>query len=119
MVYDLFVDHVYAYIGILDKVANLRVGFPSEEMGTFTWDDPFTLMGVPILSYNVSITFTSLKNNNTILTNAQVMVKKEFVVTDPFKNGFCVLMNFTTSAINIAGEGKPNSISTNFVESKG
>ena len=88
-------------------------------MGIFTWDDPYTLMGVPILGYNISIMFTSLKNNNTILTNAQVILKQEFVVTDPFKNGFCVLMNFTTSAINMAGEGKPNSIAANFVESKG
>ena len=107
-----------SWIGILNEVANLRVLFKSEDMIRFTWDSPYTLMGVPILGYNVSIVFTSLKSSDLIQTNSQVILNKEIVVTEPFQNGFCVLINFTTSALNMAGEGNLNSISTHFEESK-
>ena len=105
-------------IGILDEVTNLRVTFKSEDMITFTWDSPYTLMGVPILGYNISIVFTSLKSSDLIQTISKVTLINDIVVTNPFQNGFCVLINFTTSAINMAGEGYLNSISAHFDESK-
>ena len=118
-----YFHYIYKYtsiswIGILDEVANLRVTFKSEVMATFTWDSPYTLMGVPILGYNVSIVFTSLKSSDLIQSNSQVTLNKEIVLTDPFQNGFCLLINFTTSAINMAGEGNLKSVSTHFEESK-
>ena len=115
---NLINDDIHFCVGVLDEVANLRVTFASEYMGTFTWDDPYTLMGVPILGYKISTALTSLKNNYTVQTNTQVVPKREYTVADPFRNGFCVLINFTTSAINMAGEGPPSSFATHFMESK-
>ena len=87
-------------------------------MITFTWDDPYTLNGVPILGYQVLAVFNSSKNSDIILTSTQVVQKGEFITVNPFRSGFCVFVNLTTSAINMAGLGKPKTITSHFIESK-
>ena len=49
-------------IGRLDPVSNLTVTLNNSTTLLISWSPPFTLEGVPILSYNVIITNSS--NNN-------------------------------------------------------
>ena len=56
--------HVFA--GLLESVSNLTVMPVNSTTLLISWSPPFTLEGVPILGYNVTITNTTSGENETI-----------------------------------------------------
>ena len=54
------------YKGLLDSVSNLAVTPVNSTTVLISWSPPFTLEGVPILGYNVTITNTTSGENETI-----------------------------------------------------
>ena len=59
--------HVYAYAGLLESVSNLTVTSINSTTVLISWSPPFTLEGVPILGYNVTITSTTSGENEIML----------------------------------------------------
>ena len=56
----------FAFTGLLEPVSNLTVDSINSTTVLISWSPPFTLEGVPILGYNVTITNTTSGENETM-----------------------------------------------------
>ena len=83
--------------GLLESVSNLTVTLINSTTVLISWSPPFTLEGVPILGYNVTITNTTSGENEIIWVKDTTLLYS----IDP-KNSFTVIV----VPINEAGEGK-------------
>ena len=61
---------IIIYTGLLESVSNLTVTLINSTTVLISWSPPFTLEGVPILGYNVTITNTTSGENETMLLNS-------------------------------------------------
>ena len=89
------------YLGLLESVSNLTVTLINSTTVLISWSPPFTLEGVPILGYNVTITNTTSGENETMLVEDTTLLYS-IDHPDP-KNNFTV----TVVPINEVGAGEP------------
>ena len=89
------------YLGPLDAVNVLHFVVTSASLN-ITWSAPYTLDGVDILGYNITITNTS--NNNII--NSYFIQDTQYVITD---GDPCTELTLTISGYNGAGDGDATS----------
>ena len=59
--------YVISSTGLLESVSNLAVTLIDSIIVLISWSPPFTLEGLPILGYNVTITNTTSGENETAL----------------------------------------------------
>lgn len=97
-------DKINVHAGLLKPVSSLNASYTTNESTiiiTVSWTPPFTLIGVPILAYNVTIMNTTGGNKETSL------------IENTNKNFFTCLPNSDTNftitvfAINEVGPGEP------------
>ena len=95
---------MYMYgAGFLESVSNLTVTLINSTTVLISWSPPFTLEGVPILGYNVTITnATSGKNETMSIEGDTTMLYYSIDHPDP-DNNFTV----TVVPINKVGAGEP------------
>ena len=97
----MYVIHTHA--DLLESVSNLTVDSINSTTVLISWSPPFTLEGVPILSYNVTITNTTSGENETMSVEGDTtMLYYSIDHPDP-DNNFTV----TVVPINEAGPGEP------------
>ena len=90
------------YSGLLESVSNLTVTPLNSTTILIFWSPPFTLEGVPILGYNVTITNTTSGENETMLVEDTTLL---YSIDHPDPgNNFTV----TVVPINEVGTGEPN-----------
>ena len=100
------------FAGLSESVSNLTVIFINSTTVLISWSPPFTLEGVPILGYNVTITNTTSGENESMLLNStghsdpQTSLLYSIDHPDPEYN-FIV----TVVPINKIGTGQPAVIS--------
>ena len=95
-------------IGPLESVSNLAVVSINSTTVLISWSPPFTLEGVPILGYNVTITnTTSGENKRMSVEGDTTMLYYSIDHPDP-DNKFTV----TVVPINGAGPGEPSAVNT-------
>ena len=87
------------YSGLLESVSNLTVTLINSTTVLISWSPPFTLEGVPILGYNVTI--TSATNVASVTVNN----------TSLYYQCHESSMNITVVAVNGAGDGYPATFS--------
>ena len=98
----------YMNTGLLESVSNLTVVSCNSTTVRISWISPFTLEGVPILGYNVTITNTTSGENETILVeDTMYMYTWPYSIDhlDP-ENNFTV----TVVPINEVGAGQPSTL---------
>ena len=98
----------YMNTGLLESVSNLTVVPCNSTTVRISWISPFTLEGVPILGYNVTITNTTSGENETILVeDTMYMYTWPYSIDhlDP-ENNFTV----TVVPINEVGAGQPSTL---------
>ena len=89
--------------GLLEPVGNLNVTLINSTTVLISWSPPFTLEGVPILGYTVTITSTTSGENETMSVEGDTtMLYYSIDHPDP-DNNFTV----TVVPINGAGPGEP------------
>ena len=88
------------YSGLLESVSNLTVTLINSTTVLISWSPPFTLEGVPILGYNVTITNTTSGENETMLVEDTTLLYS-IDHPDP-ENNFTV----TVVPINEVGAGQ-------------
>ena len=89
--------------GLLESVSNLTVTLINSTTVFISWHPPFTLEGVPILGYNVTITNTTSGENETMSVEGDTtMLYYSIDHPDP-DNNFTV----TVVPINKVGAGEP------------
>ena len=88
-------------VGLLESVSNLNVTLINSTTVLISWSPPFTLEGVPILGYNVTITNTTSGENETMLVEDTTLLYS-IDHPDP-ENNFTV----TVVPINKVGAGQP------------
>ena len=104
--------HVY-HIGLLEAVSNLTVTLINSTTVLISWSPPFTLDGVPILGYNVTITNTTSGENETILVeDMSTTLLYSIDHPDPKNNSITV----TVVPINEVGAGQPAHFVTNIIQ---
>ena len=93
---------LHGYTGLLEPVSNLTVVPINSTTVLISWSPPFTLEGVPILGYNVTITNTTSRENETMSVEGDTtMLYYSIDHPDP-DNNFTV----TVVPINRAGPGE-------------
>ena len=91
------------HAGLLESVNNLDVIAINSTTVLISWSPPFTLEGVPILGYNVTITNTTSGENETMSVEGDTtMLYYSIDHPDP-DNKFTV----TVVSINNVGAGEP------------
>ena len=86
---------------VLESVSNLTVTLINSTTVLISWTPPFTLEGVPILGYNVTITNTTGGENETMLVEDTSLL---YSIDHPdLENNFTV----TVVPINEIGAGQP------------
>ena len=96
------------HTGLLESVSNIgvnRINFTHANVNStavlISWSPPFTLKGVPILGYNVTITNTTSGENETMLVEDTTLL---YSIDHPdSENNFTV----TVVPINEVGAGQP------------
>ena len=97
----MYVIHTHA--GLLDSVSDLTVVPINSTTVLISWSPPFTLEGVPILGYNVTITNTTSGENETMSVEGDTtMLYYSIDHPDPDNN-----FTITVVPINGAGPGEP------------
>ena len=92
--------------GLLESVSNLAVVLINSTTFLLSWSPPFTLEGVPILGYNVTITNTTSGENETMSVEGNTtMLYYSIDHPDP-DNNFTV----TVIPVNVVGPGDNASI---------
>ena len=87
--------------GLLESVSNIDVNRVNSTTVLISWSPPFTLEGVPILGYNVTITNTTSGENETMLVEDTTLL---YSIDHPdSENNFAV----TVIPINEVGAGQP------------
>ena len=92
------------YAGLLESVGNLTVTLINPTTVLISWSPPFTLEGVPILGYNVTITNITSGKNETILVEDSTLL---YSIDHPDPES-----NFTVTVvpINEVGAGDPKTV---------
>ena len=94
-------NYLYHITGLLESVSNLTVVPINSTTVLISWSPPFTLEGVPILGYNVTITNTTSGENETMSVEGDTtMLYYSIDHPDP-DNNFTVIV----VPINEAGPG--------------
>ena len=96
----------YYNTGLLESVSNLTVTLINSTTVLISWSPPFTLEGVPILGYNVTITNTTSGENETMLVEDTTLLYS-IDHPDP-ENNFTV----TVVPINEVGAGQPATLNS-------
>ena len=95
--------------GVLKSVSNLNATIINSTTVLISWSPPFTLEGIPILGYNVTITNTtsSEKNETLQVEGDTTMLYYSIDHSDPDCDS-----NFTVTvvSVNILGAGEPATI---------
>ena len=106
---------VYACAGLLESVSDLTVVSINSTTVLISWSPPFTLEGVPILGYNVTITnTTSREENETILETVKTtMLNYTLSINHPDPDSEFIV---TVIPINEAGPGDNVTTSFSFSE---
>ena len=99
---------IFNHTGLLESVSNIgvsRINSTDTNVNSTTvlisWSPPFTLEGVPILGYNVTITNTTSGKNETMLVEDTTLL---YSIDHPdSENNFSV----TVVPINEVGAGQP------------
>ena len=105
---------VHACAGLLESVSDLTVVSINSTTVLISWSPPFTLEGVPILGYNVTITNTTSEENETILETANTtMLNYTFSIDHPDPDSEFLV---TVVPINEAGPGDNVTTSFSFSE---
>ena len=91
-----FVSHLPIIIGLLAPISQLKLA-----EGRLSWEPPFTLAGVPILGYVVTVNNTAMMNTTTTNTTLDV---EHFILEH------CHTYQFTVAALNSVGTGGNNSV---------
>ena len=100
MLLNLLINLLYA--GLLEPVSNLTVVPINSTTVLISWSPPFTLEGVPILDYNVTIAnITSGENETMSVEGNTTMLYYSIDHPDPDSN-FIV----TVAPINVVGAGR-------------
>ena len=92
--------HVHDLIqntGLLESVSNLTVVSINSTTVLISWSPPFTLEGVPILGYNVTITNTTSGENDTMSVDTTMLY---YSIDHPDPDN-----NFTVTVVPINGAG--------------
>ena len=89
------------HAGLLEPVSNLTVTLINSTTVLISWSAPFTLEGVSILGYNVTITNTTSGENKTMLVEDTTLLYS-IDRPDP-ENNFTI----TVVPINEVGAGQP------------
>ena len=92
------------HAGLLESVSNLTVTPVNSTTVLISWSPPFTLDGVPILGYNVTITNTTSGENETMSVEGDTTIL--YYSIDHLKSIFTI----TVVPINVVGEGDDASI---------
>ena len=101
---------MHACAGLLESVSDLTVVSINSTTVLISWSPPFTLEGVPILGYNVTITNTTSEENETILETVNTtMLNYTFSIDHPDTDSEFIV---TVVPINEAGPG--GSVTTSF-----
>ena len=85
-------------LGPLESVSNLPVMSINSTTVLISWSPPFTLEGVPILGYNVTITNTT--SGEELETATTTMLNYTFSIDHPDPDN-----NFTVTVVPINGAG--------------
>ena len=104
--------------GLLDVVPDLRVTQETQELLRFEWSEPYTLLGVPVLEYEIILQLTNTKNPEDKVLISSTISEQEFSATKYQINSPCISVNFTISAINMVGVGNATNTMARFAEGK-
>ena len=92
-------DFILLITGLLESVSDLTVVSINSTTVLISWSPPFTLEGVPILGYNVTITNTTSGENETMSVEGDTtMLYYSIDHPDPDNN-------FTVTVVPINGAG--------------
>ena len=78
--------HVYFYAGLLKSVSNLTVTSINSTTVLISWSPPYTLEGIPILGYNVTITTSGGPNETMSVDGVISMLYYSIDLPDSVKN---------------------------------
>ena len=92
---------LYSTAGLLESVRNLTVTPVNSISVLISWSPPFTLEGVPILGYNITITNNASGKNKTMLVEDTTLLYS--IDHSDSENNFTV----TVVPINEVGAGQP------------
>ena len=76
----------------------------------FNWSPPFTLPGVPILGYNINISYVTTNNGTLTILQTNVNVTQWEYCPLKFSQHFVAV-----AAVNSVGEGEINTVNTTVV----
>ena len=102
----------FVFIGPLESVSDLTVVSINSTTVLISWSPPFTLEGVPILGYNVTITNTTSEEELEIENTT--MLNYTFSIDDPDLDS-----DFTVTVVPINGAGPGENVSIKFIFSLG
>ena len=101
------------FTGPLEAVIDVTVVFVNSTTALISWSPPFTLEGVPILGYNVTITNTASGENETMSVEGDTtMLYYSIDHPDPDNN-------FTVTVVPINGAGPGENVTKIFLVSLG
>ena len=103
MVEIMFMLGLYMYIGLLNAVVSLNYNFVNSTSLNITWSAPYTLDGVDILGYNITIT-----DADTVLCTHFTKETQYVIYTDDVDP--CTKQTLTVSGYNQAGDGDASSL---------
>ena len=93
-------------LGLLKSVSNLNATIINSTTVLISWSPPFTLEGVPILGYNVTITTSSGKNETMSVEGDANMLYYSIEDHPDSDSNFTV----TVVSVNVLGAGEPATI---------
>ena len=101
--------NINLHVGLLESVNDLTVVSINSTTVLISWSPPFTLEGVPILGYNVTITNTPTGENETMSVEGDTtMLYYSINYPDPDNN-------FTVTVVPINGAGPGENVTKRFL----
>ena len=100
--------NINLHVGLLESVSNLTVVSINSTTVLISWSPPFTLEGVPILGYNVTITNTT--SGEELETANTTMLNYTFSIDHPDPDS-----NFTVTVVPINGAGPGENVTKCFL----
>ena len=97
------------HTGLLSGVSNLSGTQIEPDQVTFSWSSPYTLEGVPILGYELSILIIS-NINGSVISNTHESVNDSSLHVNVSKpdssEETCICVNISVNARNMVGDGE-------------